>query len=117
MELELLKLGTGSGGLTSALAKYVSPNGKVYSYDNKEKHQKVARKNLEKLGLAEFVEFKIRDAAEGFDETEIDSVILDLPNPWDIIPETYKALMGGGILLIFVPTYAQVNISPKDGGK
>jgi len=59
--------------------------------------------------LAEYVEFKIRDAAEGFDEAEVDSVILDLPNPWDIIPETYKALMGGGILLIFVPTYAQVD--------
>ncbi|MHA1243868.1 MAG: tRNA (adenine-N1)-methyltransferase [Candidatus Heimdallarchaeota archaeon] len=105
----VIEAGTGSGGLTSALAKYVSPNGKVYSYDNKEKHQKVARKNLEKLGLAEFVEFKIRDAAEGFDEAEVDSVILDLPNPWDIIPETYKALMGGGILLIFVPTYTQVD--------
>lgn len=105
----VIEAGTGSGGLTSALAKYVSPNGKVYSYDNKEKHQKVARKNLEKLGLVEFVEFKIRDVAEGFDETEIDSVILDLPNPWDVVPEAYKALMGGGVLLIFVPTYVQVD--------
>ncbi|MHA1305832.1 MAG: tRNA (adenine-N1)-methyltransferase [Candidatus Heimdallarchaeota archaeon] len=105
----VIEAGTGSGGLTSALSKYVSPNGKVYSYDNKEKHQKTARKNLEKLGLDEFVEFKIRDVAEGFDETEVDSVILDLPNPWDIVPEAYKALMGGGILLIFVPTYIQVD--------
>jgi len=105
----VIEAGTGSGSLTSALAKYVSPNGRVYSYDNKEKHQKVARKNLENLGLAEFVDFKIRDVVEGFDETDVESVILDLPNPWEIIPAARNALMGGGILLIFVPTYVQVD--------
>ncbi|MHA1213114.1 MAG: tRNA (adenine-N1)-methyltransferase [Candidatus Heimdallarchaeota archaeon] len=105
----VVEAGTGSGGLTSAMAKYVQPNGKVYSYDIKEKHQKVARKNIGKLGFTDFVDFKIKDAAEGFDETEVDSVILDLPTPWNVIPAARKALMGGGILVIFVPTYTQVD--------
>ena len=104
----VIEAGTGSGGLTTAMARYVIPNGKIYSYDINEKHQKVAKKNIEKLGLSDYVELKTKDAALGFDETEIDAIILDLPNPWDIIDAARKALMGSGILIVFVPTYSQV---------
>jgi tRNA (adenine57-N1/adenine58-N1)-methyltransferase len=109
--VRVIEAGTGSGGLTAALARYVMPNGKVYSYDIKKQHQDVALKNLTKLGLIDLVEFKTRDAQEGFDETEVDAVILDLPQPWDIIDAANKALMGGGRLVIFVPTYMQVDQS------
>ena len=105
----VIEAGTGSGGLTSALARYASPSGKIYSYDIKENHQKTAIKNISKLGLDEMVEFKVRDAMEGFDEKEIDAVILDLPNPWDVIDSAKEALMGSGRLVIFVPTYTQVD--------
>ena len=105
----VIEAGTGSGGLTSALARYVKPDGRIYSYDIKEEHQKVARKNIEKLGLSDFVDFKIRDAAKGFDEMDVDTIILDLPTPWEIIDSANKSLMGGGILLVFVPTYTQVD--------
>jgi tRNA (adenine57-N1/adenine58-N1)-methyltransferase len=107
--VRVIEAGTGSGSLTAALARYVMPEGRVYSYDNSENHQKVALKNLQKLGLDEVVEFKIRDATEGFDETEVNSIILDLPTPWEIIPVAKKSLMGGGILLSFIPTYKQVD--------
>ncbi len=104
----IIEAGTGSGALTSVMARYVQPNGKIYSYDWKELHQQVARKNIEKLGFTNLVEFKIRDVVEGFDETDADAVILDLPNPWDIVVPARNALMGGGVLLIFVPTFSQV---------
>ncbi|NHJ49818.1 MAG: tRNA (adenine-N1)-methyltransferase [Asgard group archaeon] len=107
--VRVIEAGTGSGGLTSALARYVMPSGKVYSYDIKANHQEMAVKNLTKLDLAEAVEFKVRDAKEGFDETEVDVVILDLPEPWAVIDSASKALMGGGRLVIFVPTYIQVD--------
>ncbi|MHA1155426.1 MAG: tRNA (adenine-N1)-methyltransferase, partial [Candidatus Heimdallarchaeota archaeon] len=107
----VIEAGTGSGSLTSALARYVSPGGKVFSYDFKEKHQKVARKNIEKLGLSEAVDFKIKDVTTGFDEKDVEAVILDMPNPWDVIDHARDALMGGGKLVIFVPTYTQVDQS------
>ncbi|MBN1328712.1 MAG: tRNA (adenine-N1)-methyltransferase [Candidatus Heimdallarchaeota archaeon] len=107
----VIEAGTGSGALTCVMAKYVQPTGKIYSYDWKEIHQQVARKNLEKLGFSDFVEFKIRDAAEGFDEIDVDAVILDLPTPWDIVLPARNALMGGGVLLIFVPTFSQVDLA------
>jgi tRNA (adenine57-N1/adenine58-N1)-methyltransferase len=105
----VIEAGTGSGSLTSALAQYVKPDGKVFSYDNREEHQIVARKNIEKLGLSDYVDFKIRDAAKGFDEKDVDAIILDLPTPWEIIDSVKISLMGGGILLVFVPTYIQVD--------
>jgi tRNA (adenine57-N1/adenine58-N1)-methyltransferase len=104
----IIEAGTGSGGLTTVMARYVQPDGRIYSYDYREEHQKTARKNLEKLGLAQYVELKVRDAAKGFDEKEVDTVILDLPNPWDIVPKANEALMGGGVLIVFVPTFVQV---------
>jgi len=107
--VHVIEAGTGSGGLTASLAKYVKPTGKVYSYDINESHQKMAIKNLTKLGLNDIVEFKIKDAKDGFDETEVDAVILDLPQPWDVIEAAWNALMGGGRLVIFVPTYIQVD--------
>ncbi|NHJ87126.1 MAG: tRNA (adenine-N1)-methyltransferase [Asgard group archaeon] len=107
--VRVIEAGTGSGGLTSALARYVQPNGKIYSYDNREEHQKIARKNIDKLGLTNQVDFKIRDAKEGFDEVDVDAVIFDLPNPWELIDSAKNALVGGGVLVVFVPTYAQVD--------
>ncbi len=109
--VRVIEAGTGSGSLTSALARYVFPGGKVFSYDFKEKHQKVARKNIEKLGLSEAVDFKIKDVTTGFDEKDVEAVILDMPNPWDVIEHARDALMGGGKLVIFVPTYTQVDQS------
>lgn len=104
----IIEAGTGSGGLTILLAKYVSPDGKIYSYDRSENHQLVAQKNLKKLGLENQVEFKVRDVTKGFDENEIEAIILDLPNPWEVIPSARESLMGGGVLITFVPTYVQV---------
>ncbi|MEA2070693.1 MAG: tRNA (adenine-N1)-methyltransferase [Asgard group archaeon] len=105
----VIEAGTGSGGLTCVLARYVQPNGMVYSYDNNPKHQEVAITNIEKLGLRATVNFKIRDVTTGFDESDVDAVILDLPTPWEVIEGAKKALIGGGILLCFVPTYKQVD--------
>ncbi|MFW9921754.1 MAG: tRNA (adenine-N1)-methyltransferase [Candidatus Thorarchaeota archaeon] len=106
---KVIEAGTGSGGLTSALARYVSPGGMVYSYDIKEEHQSTARKNILKLGLEKNVEFKIRDVTTGFEHNDVDAVILDMPNPWDVVIHARKALTGGGILVVFVPTYIQVD--------
>lgn len=106
---KVIEAGTGSGGLTASLARYVQPEGKVFSYDVKEKHQKTAIKNLTKLGLEGNVEFIVKDVTTGFDHEDVDAVILDLPTPWEIIPHAYTALSGGGILVVFVPTYTQVD--------
>ncbi|MCS7282004.1 MAG: tRNA (adenine-N1)-methyltransferase [Anaerolineae bacterium] len=104
----VVEAGTGSGALTAVLAHAVRPNGRVYSYEIRPEMQHLARRNLERLGLADVVEFKERDIAQGFDETGVDAVFLDLPNPWDYLEQAYAALVNGGYLGSLLPTANQV---------
>src|SRR5690606_23750910 len=68
---QVIEAGTGSGALTVALAHIAGPQGHVYSYEQREDAQAIARKNLQHLGLLERVSLKLRDVAEGFDERNI----------------------------------------------
>ncbi len=105
----VVEAGTGSGSLTTALAFMVGPQGRVYSYDNRVQMQNLARKNLERVGLAERVEFKERDITQGFDETDADAVFLDLPNPYDFADQARAALKSGGFFGSIQPTTNQVS--------
>ncbi len=105
----VVESGTGSGGLTTVLALMVGPQGRVISYDVREDMQTLARKNLERVGLAERVTFKLRNIAEGYDETDADALFLDVPNPWDYVGQARQALAGGGFFGSIVPTANQVS--------
>jgi tRNA (adenine57-N1/adenine58-N1)-methyltransferase len=50
---------------------------------------------------------QIRDVYEGIDETGIDRVILDLPEPWRVVKHAEAALHPGGILVSYLPTINQ----------
>lgn len=109
--MHVLEAGTGSGALTTAFAFFVGNEGKVSSYENREQMQNLARKNLNKLGLLARVDLKLRDVADGFDEKEVDAVFLDLPNPYDYIPQVRASLKLGGFLGMILPTANQVSKS------
>lgn len=105
----ILEAGTGSGSFTTALAFAVGPQGRVTTYESRPEFQYLAHKNLDRLGLADRVDFKLRDIAEGFDERNMDAVFLDLPNPQDYIPQVKVALKSGGYLGCILPTINQVS--------
>ncbi len=104
----ILEAGTGSGALTTAFAYAVGREGHVTSYEMREPFQNLARKNLERVGMAERVTFKLRNIAEGIDETGVDALFLDLPNPYDYIPQVRGALKPGGFFGCILPTTNQV---------
>ncbi len=106
----VIEAGTGSGSLTTALAFAVGSHGQVSSYESRPEFQHLAHKNLDRLGLAERVDFKLRDIAEGFDEKEADAVFLDLPNPQDYLSQAKQALKPGGYLGSILPTTNQVSV-------
>jgi tRNA (adenine57-N1/adenine58-N1)-methyltransferase len=107
---QVLEAGTGSGALTIALAHAVGPHGRVYSYERREETQKMARSNLERLGMEERVSFKVRDIVEGFDERGLRAAYLDLPNPEDYLPQVRAALQPGGFFGCILPTVNQVSL-------
>lgn len=104
----VMEAGTGSGSMTTALAYAVGAEGRVISYEIKQDVQNLARKNLARFGLDPRVVFKLRDIAEGFDETAADSFFLDVPNPYDYTGEVRAALKPGGFLCCLIPTFNQV---------
>jgi tRNA (adenine57-N1/adenine58-N1)-methyltransferase len=104
----VMEAGTGSGSMTIALATAIGSEGKVISYEQKPDVQNLARKNVERIGLASRVTFKLRDIQEGFDETEADAFFLDVQNPFDYISQVRNALKPGGFFGSILPTFNQV---------
>ena len=104
----VVESGTGTGALTTALAHYVGPTGKVYTYELRSEFQKNAAKNLERSKLIDYVEMKSGDVTLGIDERDVDAVILDLAVPWLVVPHAHEALKPSGILVSFSPTIDQV---------
>jgi len=105
----VIEAGTGSGGLTLTFARAVLPNGHVYSYDDRPEHQALARRNLERLGLADHVTWHLRDIREGFVEHEVDALFLDVRTPWEYLAQAKHALGAGGFFGALVPTTNQVS--------
>ncbi|HME18533.1 MAG TPA: tRNA (adenine-N1)-methyltransferase, partial [Nitrososphaerales archaeon] len=103
----VVETGTGSGATTALLAYLVQPGGAVYTYDINPEFQEVARRNIEKLGLAGAVTFKIGDARAGFEETEMDAAVLDVGDPWEVIPAMRRALKPSAPMAAITPTTNQ----------
>jgi len=105
---QVVESGTGTGALTTALAHYVRPNGRIFSYDIREESPKTAEKNLKRSGLIDYVELKLKDVTLGIDERDVDAVVLDLAVPWLVVPHAYEALRPSGTIVSFSPTIDQV---------
>ena len=107
---EVIEAGTGSGALTVALARAVGSTGHIRSYDVRADMQKSARQNLELLELSERVSLTTRDIGDGFDETDVPALFLDVPNPWDYLAQAHCALRSGGFFGALLPTTNQVTL-------
>ncbi|HXW66746.1 MAG TPA: tRNA (adenine-N1)-methyltransferase [Thermoplasmata archaeon] len=101
--------GSGSGALTLALAFAVGPSGHVASFDRRADFLEAARANVARAGLSGRVTFTERDVVQdGFDVREVDSVLLDLATPWDVLASAHGALAVGGFVATYSPTYNQL---------
>jgi len=106
--VHVLEAGTGSGALTTAFAFLVGDTGKVTSYEQREQMQNLARNNLRRVDLLDRVDLKLGDVLDGFEERDVDAVFLDLPNPYDYIPQVKASLKLGGFLGMILPTTNQI---------
>jgi tRNA (adenine57-N1/adenine58-N1)-methyltransferase len=101
----ILEAGVGSGALSMALLR---AGATVIGYEIREDFATHARSNVV-AQLGEDVDYRIevRDVAEGIAEADLDRVILDLPEPWAVVPHAVVAMRPGGILLSYLPTINQ----------
>jgi tRNA (adenine57-N1/adenine58-N1)-methyltransferase catalytic subunit len=109
----VFEAGTGSGALTMALLRAVGPRGLVVTYEAREDFARTAMTNIERyMGAVPNLISLRKNAYEGIDLLEdgvpFDRLVLDLPEPWQVVPYAAKALRSGGMYLSFVPTVPQV---------
>ncbi len=104
----VVEAGAGSGGLTIVLLKAVAPAGTVYTYEVREDHAKVAERNVGRSDFASCWQLRMGDVCQGIEETDLDGVVLDIPNPWDALPAAASALRVGGHVCSYVPNANQL---------
>jgi len=109
----VFEAGTGSGALTMALLRAVGPRGAVITYEARDDFSRTALTNIERyMGAVSNLYPYRKNAYEGIDLLPdgrlFDRLVLDLPEPWQVVPHAATVLRSGGIYLSFVPTVPQV---------
>lgn len=105
----VVEIGTGPGALTMALLRAVGPSGHVTSYEIRPDFVEMARQNVEQYyGPAPNWTLKLADASAGIEERDVDRLLLDLAEPWHLLPHVEAAVRPGGLVVGYVPTALQV---------
>ncbi|WP_297436698.1 tRNA (adenine-N1)-methyltransferase [Thermococcus sp.] len=105
----VVEAGVGSGALTIFLANAVGPNGRVISYELREDFARIAQRNIEGIGFDDRVTIKLKDIYEGIEEEYADHIVLDLPQPENVLPHAVEVLRPGGYFVAYTPCANQVH--------
>ncbi|MGA9374721.1 MAG: tRNA (adenine-N1)-methyltransferase [Mycobacterium sp.] len=118
----VLEAGAGSGALTCSLLRAVGPTGQVISYEVRDDHAVHAIRNVETffgerpaswdLRIADLADYPgggAPGASGATGNTEVDRVVLDMLAPWDVLDIVSRALVAGGVLIIYVATVTQLS--------
>ena len=105
----VLEGGTGSGAVTITLLRAVGERGQVVSYDLRADMIERALTNVgDAFPSHTNLNVKQGDVYDGFEEDALDRIVLDVPEPWRVVPHASEGLVPGGIFLSFLPTVLQV---------
>lgn len=108
--LTVLEAGTGSGALTMALVRAVGEEGRVITVERREDHAEHARRTLEEYfgGLPGNLTMVTGDVEDALAGTDADRLVLDLPEPFGVVPAAVAHLPTGSVWVSYVPTVPQV---------
>jgi tRNA (adenine57-N1/adenine58-N1)-methyltransferase len=105
--VRVLESGVGSGALSMTMLRY---GAHITGYELREDFANRAVTNVRSfLGeqALERYDVQVRDCYEGIDATDIDRVVLDLPEPWQVVPHAQRIMKPGGILVAYTPSITQ----------
>jgi tRNA (adenine57-N1/adenine58-N1)-methyltransferase catalytic subunit len=107
--VRVLESGVGSGALSMTMLRWGAD---IVGYELREDFADRATTNVRSfLGEAALARYRVelRDCYLGIDERHLDRVVLDLPEPWRVVPHAMDALRPGGILVAYTPSIIQVS--------
>ena len=105
--VRVLESGVGSGALSMAMLR---AGAEIVGYELREEFAERAKANVRGFLGDEFAgryRVELRNTYEGIDEANLDRVVLDLPEPWQVVKHAERALRSGGILAAYTPTIVQ----------
>jgi tRNA (adenine57-N1/adenine58-N1)-methyltransferase len=105
---KVLESGIGSGALSMTLLR---AGAEVTGYELRDDFAERAQENVAAfLGTDALAHYHVeqRDCYEGIDGTDFDRVVLDLPEPWQVVKHAETALRPGGLLVAYTPAITQV---------
>ena len=103
----VLESGVGSGALSLSLLR---AGAVVLGYEIREDFAQRAVENVTGFlgsAAAERFQVEIRDCYQGIEPEGLDRVVLDLPEPWLVVPHAASSLHPGGILAAYTPSIVQ----------
>jgi tRNA (adenine57-N1/adenine58-N1)-methyltransferase len=106
-----LEAGAGSGALSIALLQALVPGGRLVSFEIRPEFAATASRNVEAWfgKLPEEWDLRQGDVVEGVRQVgTVDRILLDLLEPWLVVPGAVDTLAPGGMLIAFVATVPQV---------
>jgi len=109
--MRVLEAGAGSGALTCSLLRAVGSGGSVTSYERREDFADVARGNVGAFfgEVPGNWDLRLGDLADHPAEEVVDRVVLDMLEPWAVLPTVAAALRPGGVLVGYVATVTQLS--------
>ena len=110
----VLEAGAGSGALTCSLLRAVGSEGKVISYEIRQDHADHAIRNVERFfgHRPENWSLTVGDMADH--ASQVDRIVLDMLEPWSVLPTVADHLVPGGVLTVYVPTTTQLSRIAED---
>lgn len=101
----VLESGVGSGALSMTLLR---AGAHVIGYEIRPDFAATALANVAAmLGHTDGYDVREGDAYEGIRERHLDRIVLDLPEPWRVVPHAATSLKRGGILCAYLPSINQ----------
>ena len=104
---KVLESGVGSGALSMTLLR---AGAVITGYELREDFAAKAQENVRAFmddSVMDRYDVHLRNCYEGIDGTDFDRIVLDLPEPWQVVPHAEKALLPGGVLVAYTPTIIQ----------
>lgn len=105
--MRVFESGLGSGALSMGLLR---AGAEITGYEIRDDFAARAQKNVVRfLGepTLERYDVQIRSAYESIEGGPYDRFMLDLPEPWQVIPHAAESLVPGGLLVAYTPSITQ----------
>lgn len=105
----VLESGIGSGALTLALLRAVGERGQVVVYEQRADFIDLALQNIRAFGAEQNLLVRECDVYDGSVDGVFDRVVLDVPEPWRVVPRLSGGLQRGGWLAAYTPSIVQAS--------